>query len=84
MLHDENVLMGQAVYCITSISLVMLLMVSVCGCDAGTAVASSMMDKQGHKKLLMVSFSGMVYSDNLCIHENVAHEGIQSTVIKFG
>jgi hypothetical protein len=71
MLHDENVLMGQAVYCI--ISLVMLLMVSVCGCDAGTAVASSMMDKQGHKKLLMVSFSGMVYGDNLCVFMRMWH-----------
>ncbi len=56
------------VSCITSISLVMLLMVGVCGCDAGIAVASSMMDKQGIKKLLMVSFSGMVYSDSLSVY----------------
>jgi hypothetical protein len=28
---------------------------------AGTAVASSLMDKQGRKKLLIISFTGMVY-----------------------
>ncbi len=54
--------------CIASISLVMLLMVGVRRCDAGTAVASSTMDKQGHKKLLMVSFSGMAYSDSLSVY----------------
>jgi hypothetical protein len=27
-----------------------------------------MMDKQGIKKLLMVSFSGMVYSDSLSVY----------------
>lgn len=32
---------------------------------AGTIVASSMMDKQGRRKLLMGSFSGMVCSNKL-------------------
>lgn len=47
----------------------------ICNDVAGTTVASSLMDKQGRKSLLLISFAGMVLFYIECrLYIVVAHE----------